>query len=553
MTPDRVQTVALEIDRIFAKTREAERLFSPLFPGRVKYTGFLTRDQCLPEIDRRPWFLHIGGNSSLRGTQTVLDAWKWNHKGKIPERHLIIVSSALKDESQVKMVTRYANIDEEKLRALQNQCMFHIYPSGTEGWGHAIHEAQSCGAILLLTDAPPMNEIPHVYPLPSRKASKYNLADVYEVSALDVFSAASVCSEIYKQRPEEEWKEEQRQIRALFLTANEDFKKTFNDELNLGIKAAPEKKFVRPVRTGNKKLIAFLGNFASPESTENMIKWGLEELGHGVVEIQENEATVEWIEEAIHSTDVFFWVRTPGFLKVSDARMQVILDNAEIPTVSIHLDKFWGIPDREVMIGKTPFWKTKFVFTADGSAQEKFKERGVNHIHMRPAVSEVYCHTGVPRGTFLCDVVFVGAREYHSEYPFRQQLIDFLERTYGDKFKLIQGIRGHELNDVYASAKIAIGDAIFAGVPNYWSDRVPETIGRGGFLLHPEVPGLDVPVATYVPQSTDSLASHIEWWLGHENERRTKQRECTKYVREHDTWTIRLREILEIVNALPLS
>lgn len=38
-----------------------------------------------------------------------------------------------------------------------------------------------------------------------------------------------------------------------------------------------------------------------------------------------------------------------------------------------------------------------------------------------------------------------------------------------------------------------IGDSCFAGSPKgayYWSDRIPETLGRGGFLIHPYVDGL---------------------------------------------------------------
>jgi hypothetical protein len=545
MTPDRVQTVSLGIDKIFAKTREAERIFSPLFPGRVKYTGFLTRDQCLPEIERKPWFLHIGGNSSLRGTQTVVDAWKWTYEGKRLDRHLIVVSTALQDRPEIPMVTYHEKLSEEELKSYQNECMFHIYPSGTEGWGHAIHEAQSCGAVLLVTGQPPMNEIPHIYPIFGKKASKYNLADVYEVSAIDIFDRVTTCSEIYRVRPEQEWKEEQRQIRAHFLTANEEFKKIFNDELNFGVKIASVKKFVRPVRTGDKKIVAFLGNFASPESTENMIKWGLEELGHQVIEIQENEATVDWLEETFNYADVFFWVKTPGFLKVNDGRMQRILDSALIPTASIHLDKFWGIPEREPAIGKTPFWKTDFVFTADGSQPEKFISRGVNHFWMKPAVSQVYCHPGVPRAHFLCDVGFVGAREYHREYPFRADLVEFLEKTYGDRFKLIQGVRGHDLNDFYASCKVAVGDCIFAGTPNYWSDRVPETCGRWGFLLHPDVAGLDIPVAKYTAQNLENLRAQIEYWLSHDDHRLRVRTVATFETLQNNTWATRLRWILE--------
>jgi hypothetical protein len=40
--------------------------------------------------------------------------------------------------------------------------------------------------------------------------------------------------------------------------------------------------------------------------------------------------------------------------------------------------------------------------------------------------------------------------------------------------------------------KVLVGDSCLAGSPaRYWSDRIPETLGRGGFLIHPEVQGLE--------------------------------------------------------------
>jgi len=386
-----------------------------------------------------------------------------------------------------------------------------------------------------------MNELEHVYQISAVGKSKYNLADVYEVSALDIFEGVHQLLELSKHTATQHIFS-----RDDFLGANEEFKGNFSAHLE---QFNPRTTASAIHVKGDGLQIAFIGNFKAEHSTENQIKWALEEgLGHDVEMLQENEVNLAAIRSAVEFSDMLFWVRTPGWLRVQDREMLELLDELKIPSVSVHLDKFWGIPEREALIGIHPFWRTKFVWTADGSRQEDFQARGVNHFWMRPAVSEVYCHPGQPWDMYRCDVGFVGAREYHSEYPFRAQLVEFLEKTYGDRFKHITGLRGHGLNDFYASCKVVVGDCIFAGTPNYWSDRVPETCGRYGFLLHPGIHGLEVPMATYAPQDLEDLQMMIDMYLEWPHQRRRNiAKMMADHVKEFDTWTRRMKEILEIV------
>ena len=338
------------------------------------------------------------------------------------------------------------------------------------------------------------------------------------------------------------------------LIANEHFNGAFGEHIDQ-FEIHPAAVRV-PKSTGTLQ-IAFVGNFEAPESTENMVKWALEEgLGHAVWEIQEQKATMGELETAADTCDVFLWVKTPGWLSIHERDMLGYLEMLAgfgIPSISLHLDKFWGIPEREPQIGVHPFWKTEFVWTADGSRQWDFVDRGVNHHWMRPAASEVYCHPGWPREEYRCDVGFVGARSYHREYPFRTELLDFLEEEYRSEFKHIEGLRGHGLNDFYASCKVIVGDCIFSGTPYYWSDRVPETCGRGGFLLHPFVEGLDVPVATFKPQNLADLKEKIGYYLINHEERNAMRRTMATAVALYNTWTHRMREILEVAHAKVLA
>lgn len=542
MKPQMIELAERSCEKVFVKTREAQRILEPLFPGRVHYSGFLCQDKYDPRVPRTPTFLHLAGNSMLRGTEAVLDAWRWRKNGKRLSAHLVVIGTAkfnrdgLEDSDRVLFQDR---IPEDELKTLQNMCMFHLLPSGTEGFGFALHEAQSVGAFIITNGAPPMSEVLAGRLLKVTHAGKYNLADIYQTDALEIYEAVESLSDGFPGAfmPEA--------VRRQFLDDNNFFVKTMADHLGSSVKRTERIR----TRADGKKSIAFLGNFDAQESTENMVRWALEErLGYRVDALQENVTGIAALRDAMEWSDLFLWVRTPGWLRVTDKEMFSFLDDLKMrgrPSVSLHLDKFWGIPEREKLIGLQPFWMTDHVWTADGSHEEEFKERGVNHHWMRPAVSEVYCHPGWPREHLRCDVGFVGAKDYHGEYPFRRKLVQWLEETYGARFKHITNLRGHDLNDFYASCKVVVGDCIFAGTPNYWSDRVPETCGRHGFLLHPQVAGMTTPLAFYEAQNLENLHWQIEYWLDHEAERNEVRHRCSFYTWSNDTWTSRMRGILE--------
>jgi hypothetical protein len=376
------------------------------------------------------------------------------------------------------------------------------------------------------------------------------LHDIWDVSALNIIEAVECVSEMSVEYVKEHSQRQQ------FLDANEDFKRLFAAHLEPPAVPVLGPVWV-PYKQPGQKSIAFLGNFDAPESTENQVLWALtERLDVHVVKLQENTVRLSEVREAALYADAFLWIRTPGWLHIRDADMMhllVELGQKRIPSISMHLDKFFGLPEREEQVGVDPFWLTQYVWTADGSPEAAgfFIARNVNHNWMRPAISEVYCHPGTPRDEFRYDVVFVGARDYHPEYPFRPQMVDFLTREYDDRFLHVTGIRGHQLNDVYASARVVVGDCIFAGTAYYWSDRVPETCGRYGFLIHPYVTGLDIPCARYKAQNFDSLHDAIESALAlPEAERRTIIRHCAKMVLDVDTWEHRMTKIL-LVAGLP--
>ena len=112
---------------------------------------------------------------------------------------------------------------------------------------------------------------------------------------------------------------------------------------------------------------------------------------------------------------------------------------------------------------------------------------------------------------------------------------------------LFRSVSQSELNTLYASAKLVIGDSCFGGqIKGYYSDRVTETTGRGGFLLHPRNEWINPNVIQF-DLNFEDLKDKIDYWLTHDEEREAQRLEMYKYTKENDTYLQIGKEILEIV------
>lgn len=143
------------IDLVCAKTRDCEQIFKKKRIPTV-FTSFTSYDKQDITIKRQKEFFHTCGKSINKGTEHIKNAWL---KGDMPTLTLIedakFGSSKLKTTGLNHILSRISDIE---LKILQNKCLFHIYPSKYEGFGHAIWEAKSCGAIVLTINSPPMSE-----------------------------------------------------------------------------------------------------------------------------------------------------------------------------------------------------------------------------------------------------------------------------------------------------------------------------------------------------------------------------------------------------------
>ncbi|NNC74978.1 MAG: glycosyltransferase family 1 protein [Acidimicrobiia bacterium] len=314
--------------------------------------------------------------------------------------------------------------------------------------------------------------------------------------------------------------------------------------------------------------VALIGNFEPEFSTENDLKDAMERLGWNVRAIQSGDlGTLEdllYDLRYLHDVpDFIVWVRTaslwdkwgtePQWRLLAEAR------HRDVPVVGYHLDRWWGL-QRQHEVWHEPFFHCDLLITADGGHDDQWREAGINHVWFPPAVSERWCQPGRFQPELETDIVFCGSWQggYHREWGHRAELVAWLQKNYGDRvaFYPKQGqhaVRGLALNDVYWSAKVVVGDSCLVpkvnGSPmtHYCSDRVPETLGRGGILLHPDVDGISdiFPYETWKLWDWEDLREWIDEAI--DQNPWVNRQALIDHTREHHTYTVRMRQLRELL------
>jgi hypothetical protein len=311
--------------------------------------------------------------------------------------------------------------------------------------------------------------------------------------------------------------------------------------------------------------IVFLGNFQVSYSSENHHAKSLESLGHTVIKLQEGTVKSNMILAQALKSDLFIWVHTHGWKTLGSFTMETVLKElkrVKVPTITYHLDLWFGL-QRQNDLNKDPIYKhIGHFFTVDKLMADWFNENTEVNGHFIPAGvygEECYINEDYDGQTFDQDVIFVGSKGYHPEYPYRPQLIDFLRDTYGKRFLHVGGdgdtgtIRGNDLNRIYAKSKIAIGDTLNLNFnyPYYSSDRLFESTGRGGFTIYPRIEGITdwfedgKEIVYYTHGDLQDLKTKIDYYLKHDKEREAIRLAGHKRAKEEHTYIERWKAILQ--------
>lgn len=225
----------------------------------------------------------------------------------------------------------------------------------------------------------------------------------------------------------------------------------------------------------------------------------------------------------------------------------------EVPVVPWLTNIMFGIMRREPHLKLNPIFKADIVFSTDGGHDKEFKEYGINHYTLRQGIYHPEAVRGEPVFDTKARIGFIGA-VYSWMWPYREKMVRFLQNTYGSDFGHFGQdgmIRHQRLNNLIATLDIVVGDSVYS--PNYWSNRIYEMIGRGAFLIHPYIEGIEKefePYKHFIPYNYgdfDGLKKKIDYYLDHPEKRRKISDAGMKHCIKYHTYKHRCEELIKVL------
>lgn len=188
-------------DLVLCKTHHAQEVFSKYVGKRAVYIGW-TSDDRKQETTKIRKFLHTAGKSETKNTKAVYQAFtNYHHLSQWNNESLLITTAKPQGWLQPNDYVAVSNsrLSEKNMQTVQNTFQFHVCPSEYEGFGHYINEALSCGAIVITTNAAPMNELcrpDYSILCPAFKHRHMGIVETYGVHAESIHNAVEVCESL---------------------------------------------------------------------------------------------------------------------------------------------------------------------------------------------------------------------------------------------------------------------------------------------------------------------------------------------------------------------
>lgn len=286
--------------------------------------------------------------------------------------------------------------------------------------------------------------------------------------------------------------------------------------------------------------ILFIGKFKHLHDEEYIAR-SFESLGHDVIRLEQSSDSMSVHRKIITSKpDVVLFTKYIADKYVKDAFEKG--KEWGMKTVCWLFDLYWGYT-REFRLKNDNYFKADYVFTTDGGDHD-WKSMGINHHVVRQGIYSSECVL-LPFDEIKHDIVFVGTE--NPLYTERTKMVRELNADwYGRKNS--DQLRGMALNELYASTRVVIGDSYYS--PHYWSNRVVETLGRGGFLIHRDVPGIkeEYPDLVTYDGTIEDLRAKIEYYKEHEDERREIISKNFNHVKNNYTMDKKCNELCQWIN-----
>lgn len=269
--------------------------------------------------------------------------------------------------------------------------------------------------------------------------------------------------------------------------------------------------------------IVYLDKFNYFFSTGNYITAALNGIGIQVIKVS-IETPLDKIKQTIIS-------HKPDFVlcgKGADYFSELIpwIKKQEMVVVHWSFDRLFYLNRAQTIIKKRKLYLSDLVCTTDGGCDNQWKTQfNVDHVTLRQGL-HAPDHVWVDPIDVDFDVIFVGS--VYNEY--RKKLVSFLQDTYEKRFKVFGAsenpkdqIRGLDLNILLRSVKVVVGDSLPGDY--YWSNRLYEQRGRGGFLLHPKTVGMDKEfvlgeeLIVFPRHDMNTLKKKIDYYIDNDDER----------------------------------